>query len=219
MALMRPRLLIASLASSLFFASSGVGQTNLPIREADYTLKDFHFRTGESLPELRLHYTTLGTPARDESGHVTNAVLILHGTGGTGHQFLAPQFADVLFHPGQLLDVQKYFVILPDDIGHGGSSKPSNGLHARFPKYDYDDMVDAEYRLVKEGLGVDHLRLVMGTSMGCMHSFLWAEKYPDAMDALMPMACLPIPISGRNRLWRKALMDSITTDPEWQNGE
>ena len=143
----------------------------------------------------------------------------MHGTGGSGKQFLSPAFRDVLFGPGQLLDTRKYFVILTDDIGHGGSSKPSNGMHMRFPHYDYYDMVSAEYRLVTEGLQVNHLRLVMGTSMGCMHTFLWGEMYPDMMDALMPLACLPEPIAGRNRIWRKALMDSIRSDPEWKNGE
>ena len=146
-------------------------------------------------------------------------MLILHGTGGDGHQFLRPQFADVLFAPGGLLDPAKYFIILPDDIGHGKSSKPSDGLHARFPHYDYDDMVAAQYALVTKGLGVDHLRLVMGTSMGCMHTFVWGETYPDFVDALMPLACLPVQIAGRNRLWRKMTIDAIRNDPAWQGGE
>ena len=171
------------------------------------------------MPELRLHYTTLGKPVRDAEGRTTNAVLILHGTGGTGHQFLQPQFAGVLFGPGQLLDASRYFIILPDGIGHGRSSKPSDGMHAHFPQYDYDDMVTAHYRLVSEGLGVTHLRLVMGTSMGCMHSFIWGEMYPDFMDALMPLACLPVQIAGRNRIWRKMLMDAIREDPEWKGGD
>jgi homoserine O-acetyltransferase/O-succinyltransferase len=191
----------------------------LPTTEGDFVIRDFHFNSGESLPELKLHYTTLGKPARDSSGKVTNAVLILHGTGGTGHQFLSPVFAGVLFGPGQLLDANRYFIILPDNIGHGHSSKPSDGLHARFPHYGYDDMVRAQHDLVTQGLGVNHLRLVMGTSMGCMHSWMWGEDYPDMMDALMPLACQPVPIAGRNRIWRKMLMDSIRTDPEWKNGE
>ncbi len=187
--------------------------------EGDFVLHDFHFKSGEVLPELRLHYRTLGQPARDAQGRVNNAVLILHGTGGSGRQFLAPQFAGVLFGPGQLLDANRYFIILPDGIGHGNSTKPSDGLLARFPQYDYDDMVAAHYRLVTEGLGVNHLRLVMGTSMGCMHSWVWAETFPDFMDALMPLACLPVQIAGRNRLWRKMVMDAIRKDPEWKGGE
>jgi homoserine O-acetyltransferase len=187
--------------------------------EGDFVIHNFQFHSGESLPELRLHYTTLGKPVKDAAGRTTNAVLILHGTGGTGQQFFAPQFAGVLFGPGQLLDTSRYFIILPDGIGHGKSSKPSDGLHARFPQYDYDDMVAAHYRLVNEGLGVNHLRLVMGTSMGCMHSFVWGETYPDFMDALMPLACLPVQIAGRNRVWRKMVMDAIREDPEWKGGD
>jgi homoserine O-acetyltransferase len=187
--------------------------------EGDFVVHNFQFHSGESLPELRLHYTTLGKPVKDAAGRTTNAVLILHGTGGTGQQFFAPQFAGVLFGPGQLLDATRYFIILPDGIGHGKSSKPSDGLHAHFPQYDYDDMVAAHYRLVSEGLGVHHLRLVMGTSMGCMHSFVWGERYPDFMDALMPLACLPVQIAGRNRVWRKMVMDAIREDPEWKDGD
>jgi len=187
--------------------------------EGDFVVKNFLFRSGESLAELRLHYTTLGKPARDAQGRVSNAVLILHGTGGTGHQFLSPIFAGELFGPGQLLDAARYYIVLPDGIGHGKSSKPSDGLHARFPQYDYDDMVAAQHRLLTEGLGVDHLRLVMGTSMGCMHSFVWGETFPGFMDALMPLACLPIQIAGRNRIWRKMVMDAIRNDPEWRGGE
>ena len=187
--------------------------------EGDFVIHNFQFHSGESLPELRLHYTTLGKPVRDAAGRTTNAVLILHGTGGTGHQFFAPQFAGVLFGPGQLLDASRYYIILPDGIGHGKSSKPSDGLRAHFPQYDYDDMVTAHYRLVSEGLGVNHLRLVMGTSMGCMHSFMWGEMYSDFMDALMPLACLPVQIAGRNRIWRKMVMDAIRDDPGWMGGE
>jgi len=187
--------------------------------EHDFVVKNFHFHSGESLQELRLHYTTLGQPVRDPQGSVSNAVLILHGTGGSGHQFLQPIFAGELFGPGQLLDAARYFIILPDGIGHGKSSKPSDGLHAHFPQYDYDDMVLAHYRLLTEGLGVNHLRLVMGTSMGCMHSFVWGETYPGFMDALMPLACQPVQIAGRNRVWRKMVMDAIRNDPEWKGGE
>jgi homoserine O-acetyltransferase/O-succinyltransferase len=191
----------------------------LQTQEGDFTVRNFHFRSGETLAELRLHYTTLGAPQMGSRGQVSNAVLILHGTGGDGHQFLRPQFADVLFAPGGLLDPAKYFIILPDGIGHGKSSRPSDGLHARFPHYDYDDMVAAQYALVTEALHVNHLRLVMGTSMGCMQSFVWGEAYPDFMDALMPLACLPVQIAGRNRLWRKMIIDAIRSDPAWQGGE
>jgi homoserine O-acetyltransferase len=187
--------------------------------EADYVAHNFQFKSGETLAELRIHYTTLGQPRRDAHGQVSNAVLILHGTGGAGTSFLIPQFAGELFGPGQLLDSGRYFIILPDGIGHGKSSKPSDGLHARFPQYDYDDMVAAEHLLVTEGLGIQHLRLIFGTSMGCMHSFLWGESYPNFMDALMPMACLPVQIAGRNRLWRKMAIDAIRKDPAWNGGE
>jgi len=187
--------------------------------EGDYVSHDFHFKIGETLPELRLHYMTFGKADRDSSGKVTNAVLILHGTGGSGRQFLAPQFADVLFGPGQLLDTSRYFIILPDNVGHGKSSKPSDGMHAHFPQYDYDDMVAAQHELLEKGLGINHLRLILGTSMGCMHSWVWGETYPDFMDALMPLACLPVEIAGRNRLWRKMVIDGVCQDPEWKNGD
>jgi len=187
--------------------------------EGDYIAHDFHFKSGETLPELRLHYRTLGTPRRDANGRVTNAVLILHGTGGWGGNFLVPQFAGVLYGPGQLLDITRYYIILPDNIGHGKSSKPSDGMHAHFPQYEYDDMVAAQHELVEKGLNVNHLRLIIGTSMGCMHSWIWGETYPDFMDALMPLACLPVQIAGRNRLWRKMLMSGIRQDPDWQNGD
>jgi homoserine O-acetyltransferase/O-succinyltransferase len=210
----------AMLIAILSLAQPSLGQQALSgSTEGDFVVHDFKFHSGESLPELRLHYTTLGKPARDAQGRVTNAVLILHGTGGTGHQFYAPQFAGELFGPGQLLDTTRYFIVLPDGIGHGKSSKPSDGLHAHFPQYDYDDMVAAHYRLLSEGLGVNHLRLVMGTSMGCMHSFVWGETYPDFMDALMPLACQPVQIAGRNRLWRKMVMDAIRNDPDWKGGD
>lgn len=187
--------------------------------EGDYIAHDFHFKAGGTLPELRLHYRTLGKAVKDASGKVTNAVLILHGTGGSGEGFLSPQFANVLFGPGQLLDTSRYFIVLPDNIGHGKSSKPSDGMHTHFPQYDYDDMVAAQHELLEKGLGVNHLRLVMGTSMGCMHSWVWGETYPDFMDALMPLACLPVQIAGRNRLWRKMVIDGIRNDPEWKNGD
>ncbi len=190
-----------------------------PAQEGDFTVRDFRFHDGETLPALRLHYTTLGTPRRDAQGRVTNAVMVLHGTGGSGAQFLRPQFADVLYRPGGLLDITRWYVILPDGIGHGRSSKPSDGLHARFPHYDYADMVAAQHLLLTQGLHIDHLRLLMGTSMGCMHDFVWAETYPDFAQAVMPLACLTVPIAGRNRLWRRALIDAIQQDPDWRGGE
>ena len=190
-----------------------------PTTEGDFVVHNFKFHSGESMPDVRLHYTTLGKPARDAQGRTTNAVLILHGTGGSGHQFLAPYFAGELFGPGQFLDATRYFIVLPDGVGHGQSSKPSDGLHAHFPQYDYDDMVALHYKLLNDGLGVNHLRLIFGTSMGCMHSFVWGETYPDFMDALMPMACLPVQIAGRNRVWRKMVMDGIRNDPEWKGGD
>jgi homoserine O-acetyltransferase len=186
--------------------------------DGDFVAKEFKFRDGETLAELRLHYATLGRPIRDSAGQVTNAVLLLHGTGGSGAQFLAPQFAGELFGSGQLLDTEKHYIILPDGIGHGKSSKPSDGLHAKFPQYDYDDMVAAHHALL-EHLGVHHLRVILGTSMGCMHSFVWGETYPDFMDAMMSLACQPVQIAGRNRVWRKMVMDAIRNDPEWKGGE
>ena len=185
---------------------------------ASFVIRDFRFASGETLPELRLHYLTLGRPRRDAAGVVRNAVLILHGTGGSGSQFLSPLFAGELYGPRQPLDTASHYIILPDDIGHGRSSKPSDGLRARFPRYGYDDMVLAEYRLVTEGLHVDHLLLVMGTSMGCMHSWLWAERHPDVMDGLVPLACLPTQIAGRNRMWRRLVSDDIRGDPDWNGG-
>ncbi len=210
-----------ALACALFGAGALLAQQNpvLTPAEGDFVIKDFRFASGESLPELRLHYATFGRLERDARGSARNAVLILHGTGGTGRQFLRDVFAGVLFGPGQLLDTSRDYVILPDGIGHGRSSKPSDGLHARFPHYTYDDMVRAHYRLLTEHLGVNHLRLVMGTSMGGMQTWVWGETYPDFMDALMPLASLPVEIAGRNRTQRKMILDAIRTDPAWQNGE
>jgi homoserine O-acetyltransferase len=191
----------------------------LAVREADFVVRDFRFASGEALPEARLHYRTLGAPQRDAAGVVRNAVLLLHGTGGTGAQFLAPQFAGEMFGPGQPLDVAKHYVILPDAVGHGGSSKPSDGLRQRFPKYGYADMVALQHRLLTDGLGVTHLRLLLGTSMGCMHGWMWGYTHPTFMDALVPLACAPTAVVGRNRVWRKALMDSIRDDAAFAGGE
>jgi homoserine O-acetyltransferase/O-succinyltransferase len=207
-------LLRMTLAVGLLAGQAAQTTTVRPV-EADFVVKNFRFTSGEVLPELRLHYRTLGTPQRDAKGIVRNAVLIMHGTGGTGAQFLGANFAGELFGPGQPLDAAKYFIILPDDIGHGGSSKPSDGLRARFPRYGYVDMVEAEHRLVTEGLGITRLRLVMGTSMGGMHTWMWASRYPDMMDALMPLASLPTQIAGRNRVWRRTVIDAIRHDREW----
>ena len=207
------------LAALLLTVALAQPQTTAPAPvEGDVILKDFTFTSGEKLPELRLHYRTLGTPRKDAQGVVRNAVLIMHGTGGTGAQFVGRNFAGELFGPGQPLDAAKFFIILPDDIGHGKSSKPSDGLRATFPRYGYVDMVTAEYRLVTEGLGVNHLRLVMGTSMGGMHTWMWGARYPAFMDALMPLASLPTQIGSRNRAWRRVVIDAIRGDPEWKGG-
>jgi homoserine O-acetyltransferase/O-succinyltransferase len=187
--------------------------------ESDYVIRDFKFAEGEMLPELRIHYRSIGTPQKNAQGKTINAVLIMHGTTGSGAQFIRPEFAGELFGPDQPLDARKYFVVLPDGIGHGGSSKPSDGLHAKFPRYAYRDMIEAQYRLLTDGLGVDHARLIMGTSMGGMHSWLWGEIHPDFMDALMPLASLPTQISGRNRVWRRLIIDAIRNDPAWDNGD
>jgi len=186
---------------------------NYPLpKEADWVIRDFHFSTGEILPEVRIHYTTVGKPTGDP-------VLILHGTTRSGSMFLVPSFADEMFGAGQPLDASKYFVIMPDAIGSGKSSKPSDGLKGRFPRYTYEDMVRAQYRLVSEHLGIGHLRLIIGGSMGGMHVWMWGEMYPDFMDGLMPLQCLPVEVAGMNRMLRRVVIDSIRTDPEWRNGD
>ncbi|HEY7328656.1 MAG TPA: alpha/beta fold hydrolase [Gemmataceae bacterium] len=211
---MRPLLVVAII---LLGSTARAADYPKPI-EADVVLKDFRFSTGESR-DLKIHYRTIGQPRQDKTGKVINAVLIVHGTTGSGAQFVGPSFAGELFGEGQLLDAGKYYLILPDGIGHGKSSKPSDGLHARFPRYGYEDMIRAQHRLLTEELKVNHLRLVMGTSMGGMHTWLWGQRYPDFMDALMPLASLPTQISGRNRLWRTLAADAIRTDPQWKEGE
>ena len=188
-------------------------------QEGDYVVRDFHFQSGESLAEVRIHYHTLGKPVKDAAGRMTNAVLILHGTGGSGNTFFRPIFAGVLFGPGRPLDATKFFIIVPDNVGHGKSSKPSDGMHAHFPQYEYADMIGLQHELVEKGLGVNHLRLILGTSMGCMHAWMWGETYADYMDAMMPLSCLPVQIAGRNRIWRKMVIDGIRQDPEWKGGE
>src|SRR5881409_3269705 len=201
-------------------AASNVFAADYPTpTEGDFTIRNFKFTSGETLPELRLHYRTIGKPEKDAQGKTTNAVLIMHGTTGSGAQFIRPEFAGELFGKDQPLDAIKFFIVLPDGIGHGKSSKPSDGMHAKFPHYGYLDMVEAQYRLLTEGLGVNHARLVMGTSMGGMHTSLWGELHPDFMDTLMPLASLPTQISGRNRAWRRIVIDAIRNDPGWDGGE
>jgi homoserine O-acetyltransferase len=213
---------ISVLAGLCIFAATvpSAPAANFPApAEGDCVIHDFHFNSGELLSELRMHYLTLGKPRRDTEGRVRNAVIILHGTTGSSAQFLRPEFAGELYGKGQPLDATRYYLIIPDNIGHGKSSKPSDGLHAKFPNYGYRDMIEAQYRLLTEGLKVNHLRLVMGTSMGGMHTWLWGEMHPDFMDALMPLASLPTQISGRNRVWRRAIIDAVRDDPDWQNGD
>ena len=192
--------------------------------EADFLARDFRFADGSTLPEVRIHYRTIGTLRRDAAGHAANVVLIGHGTGGSGASLVDSPvgrtlFASELFEPGQPLDARKFFIVVPDGLGHGKSSKPSDGLRARFPHYGYRDMVQAEYRLLTEGLHVDHLRLVMGTSMGGMQTWMWGEEHPEFMDALMPLASLPTQVAGRNRMWRKIGIDAIRQDPQWNGGD
>ena len=231
---MSPRIAQISIAATLLLAAAAHSQTmsmpaaTPPAAQAQPTkwstadgvvnLPNFRFGTGETLPQLKLHYLTLGTPHRNTAGHVDNAVLLLHGTGGDAHSLLNPIFSNVLFGPGQPLDITKYFLILPDDIGHGESSKPSDGLHAHFPAYDYDDMVRSQ-RVMLDEMKIDHLRLILGTSMGCMQSFVWGEAYPGFMDALAPFACLPVPLAGRNRMMRSMAIQAIKQDPGWLDGE
>ncbi|MEO7531830.1 MAG: alpha/beta fold hydrolase [Sediminibacterium sp.] len=214
---MRPLLFIAI---SVMITGFVYSQAKYPAPvEGDYTMKAFMFTSGSALTPLHLHYTTVGKPQRDANGDINNAILIMHGTTGNGKNFLTENFAGNLFGPGQLLDANKYYIILPDGIGHGQSSKPSDGMHMNFPKYNYDDMVLADYRLLTEHLHVGHLRLVMGTSMGGMHTWVWGYRYPDFMDALLPLASIPVAIAGRNRIQRKMAIDLIEMDPEWKGGE
>ena len=188
-------------------------------KQGDFTMRDFRFADGSVLPQLKIHYTTLGRARKDAAGIVRNAVLILHGTTGNGRGFLTRTFAGELFGPGQLLDSAKHFIILPDGIGTGRSSKPSDGLHARFPRYGYEDMLTAQHRLLTEGLRVNHLLIVLGTSMGGMQSWMWAERYPDFIDGAVPLASVPTQIAGRNRMMRRLVSESIRSDPEWRGGD
>src|SRR5437867_6290051 len=215
-AMMRSTLAAAFLLAALQI----VGASDYPApAESDYTIRDFRFTSGETLPELHLHYRTLGKADKDAQGKTTNAVLVMHGTTGSGAQFIRPEFAGELFGKDQPLDATKFFIVLPDGIGHGKSSKPSDGMHAKFPRYGYLDMIEAQYRLLTDGLGLNRARLVMGTSMGGRQPWLWGEMHPDFMDALMPLASLPRQVSGRNRAWRRIIIDAIRNDPGWSGGE
>ncbi len=217
---MKVFLMSAVIALTSLNVAPAAGAADFPApTEGDFVARDFRFGSGETLPSVNLHYRTIGTPRRDGSGVVRNAVLILHGTGGTGAGFLSQTFGGELFGAGQILDATRYFIILPDGIGHGKSSKPSDGLHARFPKYTYDDMVRAQHTMLVDGLKVNHLRLVLGTSMGAMQCWVWGEMYPDFADGLVPLASAPTQIAGRNRVMRTMIMNSITHDPAWNNGD
>lgn len=217
---MRPASFVClMLSTTLAVTAQRLNTSKWAAQENVYVIHDFRFGTGETLPELNLHYLTLGQPYRGADGHVDNAILLLHGTGGNRHTLLNPLFSDVLFGPGQPFDITKYFLILPDDIGHGDSSKPSDGLRMKFPHYDYDDIVRSQYIMLTEGMHIDHLRLILGTSMGCMQSWIWGETHPRFMDALAPFACYPIELAGRNRMTRYIAIESIKHDPAWQNGE
>jgi homoserine O-acetyltransferase len=211
-------------ATLAFLAATATAQTpdqphGYVGKPGNYDIPAYHFVDGETLAALHLHYLTLGTPHRNAAGHTDNAVLLLHGTGGSASSLFNPIFASVLFGPGQPLDIRKYYLIFPDDIGHGESSRPSDGLHMAFPHYDYDDMVRSQHQMLLEGLHVDHLRLILGTSMGCMQSFVWGETYPGFADALMPLACQAVALAGRNREWRYMAIKALKSDPAFLNGE
>jgi homoserine O-acetyltransferase len=212
------RWLAAALAAFLLASMPAPAGSSGEPQYGDFVIKDFRFSAGGWLPEVRMHYFTLGTPARDAAGHVTNAVLLLHGTTGQGDGFLTRGIAGELFGAGQPLDASRHYIVVPDNLGNAGSTKPSDGLRARFPRYGYADMLEAQRRLLTEGLHVDHLRLVLGVSMGGMHAWMWSVTHPDFMDAVMPIVCLPAQIAGRNRIQRRLISDAIRGDPEWMNG-
>lgn len=212
------RKFLSPLIAALALFSTPVLAETWPSADGEAVLKDFTFVSGEKLPEVKMHYTTLGTPHKNRKGEIDNAIMVLHGTGGSGKQFLQPQFADELYGPGQPFDIARFYIILPDNIGHGGSSKPSDGMKMAFPKYDYDDMINGQYRLLTEALGVKKLKLILGTSMGCMHAFVWGETHPGFAEKLAPFACNASEIAGRNRMWRKMSIDAIKADPAWKGG-
>ena len=208
-------------AAALFFAvAAPAAESGWPnFQEGDFVVKDYTFKSGESLAEAKLHYRTLGTAQRNAAGEIVNGVLLLQGNTGTGANWLRPSLADELFKPGQPLDAAKYFIVMPDALGRGGSSKPSDGLRMKFPHYRYHDMVELNHRLITAGLHIAHLRLVIGSSLGCMHGWMWAEMYPQLMDGLVGLSCQPIEISGRNRIMRRAAAAAIRHDPDWNNGD
>ena len=211
-------LFFASCMALPFFARAAA-EDDLHPQSGNYVIRDFHFSDGQTLPEVRIHYTTLGRLERDVQGHATNAVLLLHGTTGSGQVFLSPLMKRELFVPGAPLDAQRYFIVMPDNLGHGGSSKPSDGLRGRFPHYGYTDGVEAAHRMLADGLHINHLRLILGTSMGGMQAWMWGERYPQMMDALMPIVSQPVAIAGRNWLWRQIIIGAIRNDPDWHGGE
>ena len=212
--------ILSSLMWLLVLAGPAGAQSAYPAPvERDFLARDFRFDSGETAPEIKLHYRTIGQPLRDGGGVVRNGVLILHGTGGSGRGFLSEGYAGRLFGKGQLFDAERYFIILPDNVGHGQSSKPSDGAHMRFPRYRYADMVRLQHRLLTEALGLSELRLILGTSMGAMHTWMWGYLYPSFARGLVPLASNPVAIAGRNRVWRKLLVDAIVTDPTWKGGE
>jgi homoserine O-acetyltransferase len=215
------RPVLAALAGLLLAVPVGAAETTQwpNQKEADFVIDDFRFADGETLSELKLHYITLGTPRKNAAGEIGNAIVLLHGTSGTGKNWLMPSLAGELFGEGQPLDASQYFIIMPDGIGRGGSSKPSDGLRMKFPHYRYHDIVEAEHRLVTEGLGLKHLRLVLGSSMGGMHVWMWGEMYPGLMDGLVPIASQPTEISGRNWLTRRMAIEAIRHDPDWNDGD
>ena len=210
---------IVAAALLVLTAAGARAQPAWHMSEGNFNLHDVTLHDGETMDSLRLHYTTLGAARRDASGRIVNAAMLLHGTTGTGKNFLAPGLADNLFGAGQPLDASRYYVVLPDGIGAGGSSKPSDGLRANFPHYGYIDQVEMQYRLLHDGLGIAHLRLVLGSSMGCMQTWLLGERHPDFADALVALGCMPIAVSGRNMLWREMLIRAIRADPQWHGGD
>jgi homoserine O-acetyltransferase/O-succinyltransferase len=230
-------LLLGLVFSGTMLSSPGFAQSNPPPAQAgnappspwdqgdnkaavqgDAWFDNYKFRDGEILPKLKIHYATLGTPHRNAKGEIDNAVLVLHWTGADGRALMSPTYMRALFNPGRPLDARRYYLIFPDSVGHGQSSKPSDGLGAKFPNYDYDDIVDLQYKVVTQTLGIKHLHAILGMSMGGMNAWQWAEAYPDTMDGVMPVVSLPIAVSGRNLLWRRMVIDSIRSDPEYNNG-
>ena len=209
---------VAVLVLLLGIAPAAAAQSFPAPERQDFIVKDFRFRSGETLPEITIHYRTVGTPVRDARGKITNGVMVLHGSSGDAGQVLAASFSEPLLGKGGPLDAGKYFLIFPDNLGNGRSTKPSDGLRAKFPRYGYLDMVALQHRLVTHGLGIDRLKLIIGISMGGMQAWLWGIHYPDAIDGLVPIAAMPVAIQGRNLLWRRILSQAIHKDPEWKDG-